>query len=131
MPFGPTVILTAIGLGMASCADGQTSSNVNRPIAQADVSDPVSWSVARERIKIFAAENHFAVQENLVRPRGMLDFNVRLFRDDISIVVDKVRNEPIHVAAYPLCACEMSQRPDIQPAADEAVAGLKRNLSGK
>jgi hypothetical protein len=54
---------------------------------------------------------------------------MRLFRDDVSIIVTQVRGEPIQVSAYPLCVCELGRRFGLQQAANEAVAELKANLA--
>lgn len=119
----------AVGMILASCGTAAPVRDVNKPIAEATVKTKPAWNDIRRIIETFSKENHFAIQENVTAPQGMIDFNVRLFRDDISIVIDKLHDEPAHVAAYPLCTCELNHRIGLQDAADTSVKDLSKRLS--
>lgn len=87
------------------------------------------FSEIRGKIWSFARRNHFAVQEIGIRPTGRMDFSIRLFRDDISVLISKGHGEPIALAAYPLCTCERHKRPSIQSSAEVAIEELHAILS--
>lgn len=116
-------------LALGSCGTGGMANDVNKPIAQSEIQKQARWNEISQAVQSFAKRNNFAVQEQITEPRGMVDFNVRLFRDDITIMIGKIRNGPVEVTAYPLCACEMDKRFGLQAAADAAVADLTKELS--
>jgi hypothetical protein len=83
----------------------------------------------RSIIQTFADENHFAAQPLISKPQGAAEFSVRLFRDDVSLLVTKLRDGPIQITAYPLCACDLDKRAGLQTAGKVATADLKERLS--
>jgi hypothetical protein len=124
--------VAAIALMLASCGavcGSDAAMQVNRPLAQADVASPADFAHISEIVREFSRKNNFAVQENLTHPRGNLDFDIRLFRDDISVSVNRLAGEPIALAAYPLCVCELGTRIGLQAAANAAVRELQEDLS--
>ena len=100
----------------------------NKPLAQATSEAPNQYQDIKSIVWDFARRENFAVQEILDSPRGELDFSVRLFRDDISVTINKLKGEPIQIAAFPLCVCEISKRPGIPTAARAAVEGLRASI---
>ncbi len=107
----------------------RASSDVNGPLAQAQVQSTAEFTGVNEIVAEFSRMEHFAVQV-LPAPRpSTSDFSLRLYRDDLTMTVNRVRGGPIEVAAFPLCACEMGRRFGLQTAADEAVSELKKRLT--
>jgi hypothetical protein len=104
------------------------SADINKPLAQAEVASQADLSRINALVRNFARKNHFAVQEIVSNGRGRTDFSVRLFRDDISVTINRIRFEPIKLAAFPLCACERERRIGLQEAADAAVRDLSQEL---
>lgn len=123
-----TLLLIALALSGSECPKERTASDVNTPMARAQVPDTIDAERTAEAIRRFAKERHFAVQELVTEPRGLLDFATMLFRDDIRVSVSKMRGEPISIAAYPLCACETDHRLGLKDAADAAVAEMRSEL---
>lgn len=122
----------AIALMLASCGaacGGEASTQGNRPLARADVPRPGDLARVEEIVRAFARKNSFAVQEAITPSQGLLEFDMRLFRDDISVSVSKLRGDPIGLAAYPLCVCELGTRIGLQAAADAAIRELREDLS--
>jgi hypothetical protein len=115
---------------LLACGPNEGLADVNRPLAQADVSAKLTAKQVNRLVNEFSRRNHFAVQPLVSQPRGLVQFSIRLFRDDISIVVTQLQDGPIQVMAYPLCACELNRRVGLQAAANEAVDELKRKLAG-
>ena len=98
-------------------------------MAQAQVQSTAEFTGVNEIVAEFSRMEHFAVQV-LPAPRpSTSDFSLRLYRDDLTMTVNRVRGGPIEVAAFPLCACEMGRRFGLQTAADEAVSELKKRLT--
>ena len=121
-----------IALMLASCGAACGSdppAQVNRPLAQADVTRPLELARVEEIVRAFARKNGFAAQEAMIHSQGMLEFDMRLFRDDISISISKLRNNPIGLAAYPLCVCELGRRVGLRAAADASIRELREDLS--
>jgi hypothetical protein len=125
------IVLTASVLLLASCSSCSKANDVNKPISQAKITTNMRFDGVMAVVNKFAQENNFAVQENVSQPRGMMEFSVRLFRDDITVMVSKLRSEPIEVASYPLCVCEMGRRVGLQTSADAAVSELSKELSNQ
>lgn len=122
----------AIALMLASCGaicGGDAATQVNRPLARADVTSQADFAHVSEIVRAFSRRNNFAVQENISRPQGNVEFDMRLFRDDISVSVNKMRGEPIALMAYPLCVCELGRRIGLQVAADAAISELREDFS--
>ncbi len=115
---------------LTSCASiHATNRDVNSPLAQVrfdtsedyDALGPMIWSLSRSK--------NFAVQEIITRPRGQVDFTIRLYRDDLTLVISRLRGEAIQLAAYPLCSCQRGKRLGLQDAADASIKDLKEALS--
>lgn len=121
--------LLCCALVLGSCGNGHAASDVNRPMAQANLAIAASYDALRPAIWKFSRDNNFAVQEQQTRPQGMLDFSVELFRDDIRMSVSRLRGEDIMLFASPLCASEREKRLGLQVGADAAVNKLKEALS--
>jgi hypothetical protein len=122
------VIIAASALAFASC-DGRMIHDVNKPLAQAELSAPPDFKRVNQIVAEFSRKNHFAVQPLINQPQGAVDFSMRLFRDDISVTIARVHGESLQVAAFPLCACELDRRIGLQTAADATVNDLRRELS--
>lgn len=124
------LVLPAIGLAilLTSCAC-RAASDVNRPLAQTQVQSVTSFGRANAIVAEFSRKTHFAVQL-LPAPRpSNSDFSLRLFRDDLTVTINRVHGGPIHVAAFPLCACELDRRFGLQAAADDVVRELEKQLT--
>ena len=122
-------LLAAAAMVATSCPQQQhPASDVNRPIATARVIEALGPVRTEEAVRRFAKMRHFAVQEIIPAPQGMMEFATHLFRDDIRVSISKVRGEPIEIFAYPLCVCEADRRLGLQAAADAAVADLRAEL---
>jgi len=115
-------------LSGATCGGG-AAMQVNRPLAQADVTSHADFARVSEVVRAFSRRNNFAVQENVRVPRGQVEFDMRLFRDDISVSVNKLVGEPIGLAVYPLCVCELGQRVGLHDAAEAVIRELREDLS--
>ena len=111
-----------------SCGERNVRTDINRPIAQARVAERVSLERTLAVVRSFAREHNFALQEPKT-PKGMLEFHVRLFRDDISLVISKLTDGPVEVMAYPLCACEADRRLGIAAVAESEVNNLQNRIS--
>jgi hypothetical protein len=117
---------------LASCGaacGSDAATQINRPLAQADVESPADFAHVSDVVRQFARQNNFAVQEILSRPQGNVEFAMRLFRDDISVSVSRMVGDPIDLAAMPLCVCELGSRVGLQAASDAAVRELRESLS--
>jgi hypothetical protein len=122
----------AMGMTLASCGmacGSDASAQVNRPLANAEVVTTLDVTRVRQIVRQFASRNNFAVQENLIRPRGNAEFFIRLFRDDISVSVIKLVGDPISVTANALCVCELGNRTGLRDGAESAVRELQADLS--
>lgn len=102
---------------------------VNKPLASHTVRGDITFEHTRSAIMRYADENHFAVQVGTAQPHSPVMFSFRLFRDDVSVIVTRLKEGVTLVAAYPLCACELGNRIGLQEAAESASAGLTRELS--
>jgi hypothetical protein len=114
---------TSCGTNRAGAAD------VNRPLAEAQFASAAGYDTFRPAIWNFSRSHNFAVQELITRPQGNLDFNIVLFRDDISLSVSRLHGDKVQLAALPLCVCELNRRIGLQEAADAAVNELAKALS--
>jgi hypothetical protein len=122
-------MVLAMGLVALVEACGSISSTAaDRPLSSVEVRDRHSFGHVRHTVAAFADRNHFAVQPIISRPQGRVEFSMRLFRDDVSLIITRLDGGPIEVAAYPLCVCEIGCRAGLQEAADSAVADLKARL---
>jgi hypothetical protein len=124
-----TYWIAAVLLYTVACDAGPSASQVNLPLARATVVTAKSPKTLLKHITDYSGRNQFAVQKILMQPRGELDFSVRLFRDDITLTVNRMKGESLKIAAFPLCACERETRAGLQPAADQAVAELRDALA--
>jgi hypothetical protein len=115
---------------LMSCAC-RASSDVNRPLTQAQVQSAAEFTRVNEIVSEFSRVEHFAVQVLPAPQPSTSDFSLRLFRDDLTLTVNRVRGGPIEIAAFPLCACELGRRFGLQTAADDAVSQLKKRLTSK
>lgn len=125
-----TKILAVFGMITASSHAGSCSEErmVNKYLAQATALNAKSYNLLQSDIKSFSDSNGFAVQEILTTPRGNLDFSVRLFRDDITVLIDRLKGEEISIAAYPLCACQLDRRLGLQEGSEKVVRELRSRL---
>lgn len=121
----------AIALALSACNAHDVSNDVNKPLAQAQVPSTSDFKTVNKLISAFAARNHFALQPLISQPQGAVDFSMRLFRDDITVTITRLRGGPIQLAGFPLCACELNRRIGLQSAANSAVDELQRQLSGQ
>lgn len=122
-------LLAAAAMVATNCPQQERSvSDLNRPIAAARVAEALSPARTEEAVRRFAKTRHFAVQEIIPAPQGMMEFATHLFRDDIRVSISKVRGEAIEISAYPLCVCEAGRRLGLQAAADAAVADMRTEL---
>ena len=134
--YGPRVHIRALifaavfGSQLISAAS-RAASDVNRPLAQAQIQSVANFDRVHSIVEEFSRESHFAVQVLPAPQPSNTDFSVRLFRDDLTVTINKVRGGPIDVAAFPLCACELNRRFGLQEAAEAAVNELKRDLSAQ
>jgi hypothetical protein len=119
----------ALALFLLSCSNSPVSSDINRPLAAAEIAQPRQFEQVRAVVDQFADANHFAVQPVFNRDDDPMTFSIRLFRDDLTMLVSQVHGESIQVAAYPLCACELGKRIGLQSAATAATADLRARLS--
>jgi hypothetical protein len=122
--------IATVLLMLASCEDSEKMPpEFNRPIAQSEVQSQTDFDRVRQIVSTFSHSNNFAIQETVSVPQGRLDFSIRLFRDDITVTVSRLHGEPIKLAAFPLCVCELGKRKGLQASADAAVNGLAEELS--
>ena len=119
----------ALALLLVSCNDVTTDPDINRPLANAQIRTSRNFDQIRPIVVAFAEQDHFAVQPIISRPQGDVTFSMRLFRDDVSVMITGLQGSDIRVAAYPLCACQLKRRVGLQNAADAAVNDLKERLS--
>ena len=121
-------VLAALALVAGECPTKEAVSTVNRPIATAQLPEGISAERAEKAVRRFAKNRHFAIQQVIAAPKGMLEFATMLFRDDISVSISKLRGEPIEMFAYPLCACEADRQFGLKEAADAAVTEMRSEL---
>ena len=123
------MLAIAMALIASDCpTESPPVSDVNSPVATAAVAGQISLEQASEAVRRFAKRRHFAVQEVIAAPQGMVEFSTTLFRDDLRLSVSKLRGQPIQIHAYPLCACEAGRVLGLQAAADAAVADVRSEL---
>lgn len=123
-------LVSVVAFGAAACGGTDpVSADINKPLAQAEVISQADLARINAIVRDFSREHQFAVQEIVSNGRGRTDFSTRLFRDDISVTINRIRGDPIKVAAFPLCACERERLMGLQEAADAAVRDLRRALS--
>jgi len=120
-------MLLVLALAAVQACGSESADAVNRPLSSAEVAPPRSFDRVRRTVGEFADRDHFAVQTILNPRRQDPSFSIRLFRDDISVTVNKAKDSPIQIAAFPLCICELGCRAGLQEA--EAVAELRQRLS--
>lgn len=120
--------LLTSSLFVASCGDLPTNSSVNTPLVREEVGVRIGEDEVRAAIDEFARDKSFAVQQRKEQPGGLLEFNVQLFRDDVRITVNKLREGKVEIFAYPLCACEANSSYGLQTAAQAAVNQLKERI---
>ena len=120
--------ITMLLFAVSSCSQA-TGADVNKPLASAEIPNARPYDQVRNIVAQFAEQNHFAVQPLISSPQGKVQFSMRLFRDDVSVMITQLQGGPIQVTAYPLCACELHARLGLQSAADETAASLKALLS--
>jgi hypothetical protein len=121
-------LLAGLAAIVASCSGTQVS-DVNKPLSQAEISIDDTGG-AQARVQDFAAKNHFAIQPLVTKPQGAVMFSMRLFRDDLSVMVTVLPGSALRITAYPLCACELNRRIGLKSAADAVVTELKREIEG-
>lgn len=119
----------AAALMVVSCKPAEKPNGVSKPLAQTDIPVMLDADRANKLVGVFASKNHFAVQPLIGRRQGAVAFSVRLFRDDISVLVTQLNGGSIQVTAYPLCACELGRRLGLRSAAENTVAELRRQLT--
>jgi len=125
-----SLLAIAIALVASDCpTEPSAVSDVNRPVATAQVANQFSLEQTSGAVRRFAKNRHFAVQEVIAAPRGMVEFSTMLFRDDLRVSVSKLRGQSIEIHAYPLCACEAGRILGLQAAADAAVADMQSELT--
>jgi hypothetical protein len=118
-----------LALTLSSCGGEPVTADVNHPLAAEEIHIPRTYPEVRVVVAKFAEQNHFAVLPLVSQPQGLVVFSMRLFRDDVSVLVTQLKGGPIQVTAYPLCACELEKRAGLQSAANSAVNDLTRRLS--
>lgn len=118
----------AITLSLAAC-ESDAASQINRPLAQADVVSRAELAQVGQIVMEYARAHGFAAQEPRSYREGNLEFEMRLFRDDISVSISKLRGGPIDLAAYPLCVCELGHRIGLQAASEQTIRDLREALS--
>ena len=128
MMIGIMAYALAMVVGPCSVKAAAPVSDVNRPIATAEVPQHSNLDRIRRTVAAFADRNHFALQPVIGKPQGAVVFSTRLFRDDISLMVTQLRRGPIQLSAYPLCICDLGRRVGLQEAADASVKELKNRL---
>lgn len=101
---------------------------IQHPLSQADVQTRATTPQLENAVRSFARKNGFAIREALGAPRGRLEFETRLYRDDIFISVSKLTGDPVGLAAYPLCSCGGIQHGILQRSAQNAIDDLGANL---
>ena len=125
-----SLLAMAMALAASDCPTAaRPSEDVNRPVATAKVAGQFSPEQTSEAVRRFPKNRHFAVQEVIAAPQGMVEFATMLFRDDLRVSVSKLHGEPLEIAAYPLCACEAARMFGLQVAADAAVADMRSELT--
>lgn len=120
------VLVACCGLLFAIGESGaREPAAVNHPIAQAEFRSSDNYSTLSPIIWSFSRANNFAVQEILTQPRGVLDFTVQLYRDDIRLSISRMRGEAVMIMAYPLCVCELDHRIGLREGANASVNDLR------
>jgi len=122
-------LLFALAPAVSSCGLKSGNPDISKPLSAAGIRNSQDSSQVRAVVADFAEQNQFAARTLIDHEQGSVDFSMRLYRDDISILVTRLRNGPIQVATYPLCACETSKRVGLQSAAHEATSALAKRLS--
>lgn len=122
------ILALMLVLSGANCRGG-AASDISRPLAQAHVTTEADVARISEVAGAFADRNNFAPQRANAFAQGNLEFEMRLYRDDLSIFLSRLRGQPLEIAAHPLCACESGRRQGLQRAADESIRELREELS--
>lgn len=122
------LIAVTFAILLSSCAC-RAASDVNSPLAQVQIESVATFDSVNSVITEFSQKSHFAVQVLPLPKPSNTDFSVRLFRDDLTVTINKIRGGPIDVAAFPLCACERDRRFGLQSAADDVISELRARLA--